>query len=116
MKSDERSQTYLLPESIGQTISAARQAKGWSLRQLAEAAGVGPTTIHRLEAGDIRIQYDIILRVCDALALRSTDGEDVLLAKTPTQKQEIDIIECLRSGNIPGALEKVAAYIRDDKI
>lgn len=115
MKSDKRPQTYLLPESIGQVISTARQAKGWSLRQLAEAAGVGPTTIHRLEAGDVRIQYDIILRVCDALALRSTEGEDVLLAKTPTQKQELEIIECLQAGNIPDALEKVAAYIRAKK-
>lgn len=115
MKSDKRPQTFILPESIGKIISTARQAKGWSLRQLAEAAGVGPTTIHRLEGGDTRIQYDIILRICDALALRSSDDDERLPDKSPTHTLELEVIDALRSGDIAAALEKVAAYLREKK-
>ncbi len=117
MKPEKRSNspTYLLPQSIGQVINTARHAKGWSLRQLAEAAGVGPTTIHRLEGGDVRIQYDIILRICDALALRGAEGEQLAVDPPPVLDQELEIIEALRSGRIPEALEKVAGYLRQKK-
>lgn len=117
MKANKRPEnpSYLLPESIGQMIQAARQAKGWSLRQLAEAASVGPTTIHRLEGGDVRIQYDIIIRVCDALSLRSGETHPVSTETTVTTNQEQEILEALRTGNVPAALEQIAALLRNQE-
>ena len=50
-------------------IRAARALLGWSQQRLADAAGVSPITVKRLEAADDTFQarFDTVMKVKDAV-------------------------------------------------
>jgi transcriptional regulator with XRE-family HTH domain len=54
--------------TVAEQMRAARQERGWSLRELAERSGVGPRTLQDMEAGR-RITLRNLLRVGAALGL-----------------------------------------------
>jgi transcriptional regulator with XRE-family HTH domain len=55
---------------IGQRIAEIRQAKGLSIRQLAEACGVNFANIYKIENGKYNVSIDILGKICEALGCR----------------------------------------------
>jgi len=58
---------------LAETVRAARERKGWSVRDLARAAGVGSTTVSQIEAGERAPRVDSLAAIADALM--TTVGE-----------------------------------------
>lgn len=54
-------------EYIGKRIAEIRQAKGLSIRQLAEACGVNFANIYKIENGKYNVSIDILGKICDVL-------------------------------------------------
>lgn len=54
-------------EYIGKSIAEIRQAKGLSIRQLAEASGVNFANIYKIENGKYNVSIDILGKICEAL-------------------------------------------------
>ena len=57
-------------EYIGKRIAEIRQAKGLSIRQLAEACGVNFANIYKIENGKYNVSVDILGKICKALNCR----------------------------------------------
>lgn len=57
-------------EYIGKRIAEIRQAKGLSIRQLAEACGVSFANIYKIENGKYNVSIDILGKICEALGCR----------------------------------------------
>ena len=57
-------------EYIGKRIAEIRQAKGLSIRQLAEACGVNIAKIYKVENGKYNVSIDILGKICEALGCR----------------------------------------------
>ena len=57
-------------EYIGKRIAEIRQAKGLSIRQLAEACGVNFANIYKIENGKYNVSIDILAKICEALNCR----------------------------------------------
>jgi transcriptional regulator with XRE-family HTH domain len=56
-------------EYIGKRIAEIRQAKGLSIRQLAEACGVTAQNITKIEHGKYNVSVDILGKICKALGV-----------------------------------------------
>lgn len=54
-------------EYIGKRIAEIRQAKGLSIRQLADASGVNFANIYKIENGKYNVSIDILGKICEAL-------------------------------------------------
>lgn len=54
-------------EYIGKRVAEIRQAKGLSIRQLAEASGVNFANIYKIENGKYNVSIDILGKICEAL-------------------------------------------------
>ena len=54
-------------EYIGKRVAEIRQAKGLSVRQLAEACGVSAQNITKIEHGRYNVSIDILGKICEAL-------------------------------------------------
>ena len=54
-------------EYIGKRIAEIRQAKGLSIRQLADLCGVSAQNITKIEHGRYNVSIDILGKICDAL-------------------------------------------------
>ena len=52
---------------IGKRIAEIRQAKGLSIRQLAEASGVNFANIYKIENGKYNVSIDILGKICEEL-------------------------------------------------
>ena len=57
-------------EYIGKRIAEIRQAKGLSIRQLAELCGVSAQNITKIEHGRYNVSVDILGKICEALNCR----------------------------------------------
>lgn len=57
-------------EYIGKRIAEIRQAKGLSIRQLAEASGVNFANIYKIENGKYNVSIDILGKICEVLDCR----------------------------------------------
>ena len=57
-------------EYIGKRIAEIRQAKGLSIRQLAEACGVNFANVYKIEKGKYNVSIDILGKICDALEVK----------------------------------------------
>ena len=55
---------------IGKRIAEIRQAKGLSIRQLADASGVNFANIYKIENGKYNVSIDILGKICEALGCR----------------------------------------------
>ena len=55
---------------IGKRIAEIRQAKGLSIRKLAEACGVNFANIYKIENGKYNVSVDILGKICEALGCR----------------------------------------------
>ena len=57
-------------EYIGKRIAEIRQAKGLSIRQLADLCGVSAQNITKIEHGRYNVSIDILGKICEALGCR----------------------------------------------
>ncbi len=57
---------------VGAGLRRFRRARGHTLRQVAEATGTTPQTIHRLESGGMTLSVDWLLKICEALEIQPT--------------------------------------------
>lgn len=55
---------------IGERVEEIRQAKGLSIRQLAELCGVTAQNITKIEHGKYNVSVDILGKICNALGCR----------------------------------------------
>jgi len=60
-------------ERIGARIRHERDARGWSLGELARRAGMQPPNLSRLETGKHMPSLDTLERVAEALGVRVAD-------------------------------------------
>lgn len=63
------SKHWLSEPAIGRLVTLLREEAGWSQRQLAEVAGMAPSTINRVEAGSRRPSMDALAALADAFGL-----------------------------------------------
>ena len=54
-------------ERTGAAIRKLRMAKGWTLAQLSEHSGIALATLSRIELGQTAVNYDKLMRLCQAL-------------------------------------------------
>lgn len=57
----------LLVTPHGPAIRALRKARGYSLRRLAHLVEKGPSTVARIESGELRCRDETTLRIAEAL-------------------------------------------------
>jgi transcriptional regulator with XRE-family HTH domain len=72
---------------LGDNIKRARKAKGWTLRDLSEKAGVSHTSIARYEQGDRSPSYKNLLRIAGALNVDASELADQK-ASAPIERPE----------------------------
>jgi len=54
---------------VGEGVRRARQARGWTQVQLAEAAGLSPNYVARLERGELGPSFFVASQLCDSLQI-----------------------------------------------
>lgn len=64
--------TAALASVIGARVKQERQARGWTLDQLAEAAGVSRRMVVSVEQGDVNPSVGTLLRLSEALGDRKS--------------------------------------------
>ena len=92
---------------IRQRIRALRQNKGWSLQALASKAGLGVSTLSRIETGERRIALDQIVPLAKALGttldeLVETGGQEVIIRPEPKGRDGMTIWALSEEGAING--------------
>lgn len=92
-----------------------RQARGWTIEDLARRSTVGPSTISRLETGQRRLAVDLLVPLAralettvDALLVEDTDGDVVIRPQRDTANGAT--FWMLTKGNDPAG--KVVAKVR----
>jgi len=65
---------------VGPRLRAARQARGWSLEELASRAGMSPSTLSRLESGKRQASLELLVPLTRQLGVRV---DDLLVAEAP---------------------------------
>lgn len=58
---------------VGPRLRAARQARGWTLDELARQAGISASTLSRLESGKRQASLELLLPVTRRLGIRVDD-------------------------------------------
>lgn len=80
---------------IGKRIAEIRQAKGLSIRQLADASGVNFANIYKIENGKYNVSIDILGKICEALGYHvdiMKNLNEVVVTKEDIKK----IVECFQ--------------------
>lgn len=54
---------------IGQRIREERRSQGLTQEQLAMVANVATRSLHRIETGEAKVRFDVIVRILAALGL-----------------------------------------------
>ena len=68
----------MFASGVGDAVRRARQTHGWTQAQLAEAAGLSPNYVARLERGELGPSLFVAHQLCDALGI----DVDALLPST----------------------------------
>jgi len=58
---------------VGQRVAHARGDRGWSQERLAEAVGIEPVSLSRLETGDRALSLSTLAAIADALGVNVGD-------------------------------------------
>lgn len=83
---------------IGKRIAEIRQAKGLSIRQLAEDSGVNFANIYKIENGKYNVSIDILGKICEALGYHvdiKPNMDEVVVTKEEIEelREKIRVIE-----------------------
>lgn len=57
--------------ALGQSIRDARRAKGWTLEEAGQAAGIGRSTLSKIENNQTRPSFEIVRRLTQALDMHT---------------------------------------------
>lgn len=57
--------------ALGQSIRDARRAKGWTLEEAGQAAGIGRSTLSKIENSQTRPSFEIVRRLTQALDMHT---------------------------------------------
>ena len=89
-------------EYIGKRIAEIRQAKGLSIRQLADASGVNFANVYKIENGKYNVSIDILGKICGALEYRvdlvkemPKSGDEIIIRKSNINGHEIGTKICV---------------------
>jgi len=55
--------------TVGESIRAARQERGWTQVELAQASGLSPNYVARLERGELGPSLFVAHQICEALEM-----------------------------------------------
>lgn len=90
-------------------LRALRQHRNWSLDDLAERTGVGPSTISRIETGQRSISLDVIVPLAselgialDELVATDTD-DDIVIRPERVERHAMTVWSLTRPGSSVGA-------------
>ena len=98
-------------DQIGPRLRAARQARGWTLDDLASRAGMSSSTLSRLESGKRQASLELVVPLTRRLGIRI---EDLLPAETPDPRVHRAVTR--REGMIIAPLTAEAAPVQSVKI
>ena len=98
-------------DQVGPRLRAARQARGWTLDDLAQVAGVSASTLSRLESGKRQASLELLLPLTRALGIRI---DDLLPAETadPRVRRAVE----RRGGKVIAPLTLAHSPVRAMKI
>lgn len=70
-----RAKGHRLPEAIafGHRIRERREARAWTLEQLAEAAGMNPLQVGHIERGASDVKLSTIVKLANALGTTASE-------------------------------------------
>lgn len=61
-------------DRLGPRLRIARQERGWTLNELADRAGMSPSTLSRLESGKRQASLELLLPLTRQLGIRVDDS------------------------------------------
>lgn len=103
-----------LLQEVGSRVGQARRDRGWTQEALAEAVGVEPVTLSRLETGDRALSLTMLSKIADVLAVGLGELLDVqrqLPAATGTP-EEVELAR-LFAGLAPSGRDLVLRLARE---
>lgn len=59
-------------------LKTGREARGWTIRQLAEVVGESHAVIGKIETGERRLDLFEFVQLCEALNLKPQDGIKII--------------------------------------
>jgi transcriptional regulator with XRE-family HTH domain len=68
---DSEQQSPPAMAALGQMVRDARKKKGWTLEETAGRAGIGRSTLSKIENNQTRPSFDIVRRLTEALSLKT---------------------------------------------
>ncbi|MEP7740426.1 XRE family transcriptional regulator [Nocardioides sp. 31GB23] len=82
---------------VGTRLRAARNDRGWTLDDLAERAGMSPSTLSRLESGKRQASLELLMPLTRQLGIRlddlvSTQTPDPRVRRAPIRRQGMLIV------------------------
>ena len=88
---------------VGARLRAARNDRGWTLDDLAERAGMSPSTLSRLESGKRQASLELLLPLTRQLGIRlddlvSTETPDPRVRRAPIRRQGMLIVPLAPEG------------------
>ena len=88
---------------VGARLRAARNDRGWTLDDLAERAGMSPSTLSRLESGKRQASLELLLSLTRQLGIRlddlvSTETPDPRVRRAPIKRQGMLIVPLAPEG------------------
>lgn len=88
---------------VGSRLRAARNDRGWTLDDLAERAGMSPSTLSRLESGKRQASLELLLPLTRQLGIRlddlvSTETPDPRVRRAPIRRQGMLIVPLAPEG------------------
>ena len=88
---------------VGARLRAARNDRGWTLDDLAERAGMSPSTLSRLESGKRQASLELLLPLTRQLGIRlddlvSTQTPDPRVRRAPIRRQGMLIVPLAPEG------------------
>lgn len=98
-------------DQMGPRLRAARQARGWTLDDLASRAGMSASTLSRLESGKRQASLELVLPLTRRLGIRI---DDLLPSETPDPRVRRTLIR--REGMVIAPLTAEAAPVQTVKI
>lgn len=96
---------------LGPRLRAARQAKGWTLEELASRAGLSASTLSRLESGKRQASLELLLPLTQQLGIRVDD-----LLAPPQLDPRVRRTPVTRGGLTIAPLTREASEVRAYKI
>ena len=84
-----------LLKNIGKRVAKARKDRGWTQETLAEALGIEPVTLSRLETGDRALSLSTVSRISEVLQVSLGDLLDQQ-RELPVADQSPDLAEMTR--------------------